>query len=58
MGTRVAKNVMIMHPTHDTELAGYIIVVNTLTGERLKVSLADDEDINMVGQIDRKVTTR
>lgn len=39
MGTRVAKNVIIMHATHNTEVAKYVIIVNEATGERMKVIL-------------------
>lgn len=38
MGTKVAANIMIMHPTHDDQPGKYIIIVNTDTGERLEVT--------------------
>lgn len=44
MGTSIAKNVMIMHRTHDTEKADYFIIVNTETGERLKVVINTKND--------------
>lgn len=39
MGTRVAKNLMVMHSTHDSQDATYIILVNTTTGERFRVTI-------------------
>ena len=39
MGTRIASNVCIMHATHPHEKANYVIIVNTLTGERTKVTV-------------------
>ena len=39
MGTRVAKNVVILHTTHNSEEAKYIIVANEKTGKRMKVIL-------------------
>jgi hypothetical protein len=43
MGTRIASNVMVMHETHPTQKAKYIIIVNTETGERLKVEFPYEE---------------
>ncbi len=39
MGTRVASNVTIMHATHPSEKAAYVIVVNNVTGKRIKVTV-------------------
>jgi|SRR5581483_586199 len=39
MGAQVASNVYIMHETHKTQKAKYIIVVNTETGERSRIWL-------------------
>ena len=51
MGTRVASNVMVMHPTHNNERAGIIYIVNTETGERIALRFAEFKDISMVGII-------
>lgn len=40
MGTRIAANIMIMHSTHDDQIAEVFIVVNTNTGERLRIIVA------------------
>jgi len=37
MGTVIAENITVMHESHPTDKAKYIIVVNTETGERLKI---------------------
>lgn len=37
MGQSFGTNVIIMMPNHDTEYCPYLIVVNTVTGERIKV---------------------
>ena len=37
MGVRIGTNVMIMLPNHDTERCNYLIVVDTITGERLRI---------------------
>lgn len=42
MGTRVSSNVMIMHETFNEQKAKYIIVVNTETGERLRIDFKED----------------
>lgn len=39
MGTYVASNVLVMHYTHPTEKAKYVIVVNTETGQRLRINV-------------------
>ena len=38
MGTRIASNVIVMHSTHSHEKAEYLIIVNTETGERTKIT--------------------
>lgn len=38
MGTFVGRNVAIMYERHDHDDQGYIIVINTLTGERLRIN--------------------
>ena len=39
MGTPVAANCMIMHGTHPSQIASYVIIVDTFTGKRVKVHL-------------------
>ena len=39
MGTRLGKNVVVMHSNHSYEEAKYLIIVNVTTGERMKVML-------------------
>lgn len=51
MGTRVASNVMIMHMSHDTEKTNWIVIVNTDTGERVRVDLDEPTELdNMLSQ--------
>lgn len=38
MGTYLGKNVCVMYPNHSTEECPYLIIVNTRTGERLKIN--------------------
>ena len=38
MGTRLASNVVVMHQNHDHEHADWLILVNTKTGERIKIN--------------------
>ena len=49
MGTTVAKNVMIMHPSHDSQRAGEIYIVNIETGERVRVTFMEEDQISIVG---------
>jgi len=37
MGTRIGANVMVMHPNHGGDQCPYMIIVNTDTGERVRV---------------------
>lgn len=39
MGTRLGTNVIVMHPNHPSEEMKYMIIVNVVTGERLKVTI-------------------
>lgn len=39
MGTPIGNNCYIMHSCHTTEECEYLIIINTTTGERLKVLL-------------------
>jgi len=47
MGTRMGKNIMVMHHSHNSETARYIILVNTDTGARVRIRIAHDEEPNM-----------
>lgn len=38
MGTQIGSNCTIMHPNHSNKECDYIIVINTKTGERLKIN--------------------
>lgn len=40
MGTRIGKNIMIMHGNHKTERCDYIIIVDMETGERYRMSFS------------------
>lgn len=44
MGTPIARNCMIMHRTHTTMDADYLVIVNTDTGERLSVVFKNEKD--------------
>jgi len=37
MGTNIGRNVTIMYDAHDDDTTEYIIIVNRMTGERIKV---------------------
>lgn len=39
MGTRIAKDVIIMHPNHPGEETKYFIIMHVKTGEQVKVVL-------------------
>ena len=41
MGQEMAKNVFMLFHAHSTEKARYIILVNTETGESVKVSFSE-----------------
>lgn len=43
MGTRIASNVIVMHSTHGAEEARSLYVVNTKTGDRMKVWLVPEK---------------
>jgi hypothetical protein len=47
MGTYIGTNVAVMFEKHPHEQHGYIVVVNTDTGERIRVTL--DETIRTLG---------
>jgi hypothetical protein len=38
MGTRLGSNVIIMHSNFDSSPAEYLVVVDTKTGERIKIT--------------------
>lgn len=42
MGTRIGENCVVMYKNHSNEKVPYLIVVNTETGERLKVTLTEE----------------
>lgn len=39
MGTKLGTNVIIMHENHPSEVMKYLIIVNIVTGERMKVTI-------------------
>lgn len=39
MGTILGKNVTVMFEKHESDYQDYIIVINTATGERMKIHL-------------------
>jgi hypothetical protein len=41
MGTYVATNVAVMFRNFDNQKADYIIIVNTVTGERIKIKFSN-----------------
>jgi hypothetical protein len=43
MGVRIGTNVMVMMPNHANARCDYFIIVNIVTGERMRVSFADEE---------------
>lgn len=43
MGTQIAANITIMHRSHTSEKAEYLIIVNTDTGERLRIDIETAE---------------
>jgi len=43
MGTQVASNCIIMHDSHNDQKTRSIIVINTDTGERMRVYLVEEK---------------
>ena len=43
MGTTIGSNVTVMMGCHESERCNYLIVVNTETGERLRIEFTDDK---------------
>lgn len=39
MGTKLGTNVIVMYANHPSEEMTYLIIVNVITGERMKVSI-------------------
>ena len=37
MGTWIAKNILVMYPTHPTQNGKFVIIVRTDTGDRMKI---------------------
>ncbi len=44
MGTYVAKNLLVMHRSHDSENAEYIILCHVPSGQRIKVSFPKERN--------------
>ena len=42
MGTVIGVNCMVMFKNHKNETCRFVIIVNTETGERIKVTLKDE----------------
>jgi len=54
MGMTVGSNVIVMMPNHSREECPYLIIVNTVTGERIRVSFKNaDKEINHANNVDR-----
>ena len=45
MGTKLGTNCTIMYPNHKDEECKYLIIINTVTGERLRVALESEKDL-------------
>lgn len=41
MGTKMGKDLMIMHANHTNEKCNYMIFINTKTGERFRVKFSE-----------------
>lgn len=52
MGKCIGSNAHIMLPNHDSEYCPYIIVINTKTGERLKVLFDDTMVTENMGMVE------
>jgi len=39
MGTKMGTNCIVMYENHDTAECNYLIIINTETGERIRVAL-------------------
>lgn len=55
MGIPVGRNIIIMMGNHDNEICDYLIVVNTETGERIRVEFSEKsrDKIRLSKRIDR-----
>ena len=42
MGTQIGTNVIVMHRKHTSEKQDWIIIVNTVTGERMKLAFKEE----------------
>lgn len=49
MGTKIASNVTIMHPSFEFQRTGIIYVVNTETGERVMIEFVPQEEMGFGG---------
>lgn len=47
MGNQVATNVFILTPAHRSERTSYIELINTETGERIKINFDPDPDCEL-----------
>lgn len=43
MGEMIGTNITIMFPCHQTEYCSYLIIVNTDTGERIRVNITKED---------------
>lgn len=53
MGTRIGKDLMLMHSNHTHEVCKFLIFVDTKTGQRFRLELANcDKEIAIGNMID------
>lgn len=45
MGEIIGTNITIMFPCHQTEHCSYLIVVNTNTGERIRIKITEEDTL-------------
>ena len=43
MGSTIGKNLHCMQGNHDTEKCRYLILIDTITGDRVKIEIEQDE---------------
>lgn len=55
MGTRMGKDLVLMHGNHDTEDCKYLIFVNTKTGKRFRMEFAGAENAVMADNLLQKL---
>jgi len=44
MGSKIGKNMMMMHCNHPHESISYIILVDTMSGERVRINIYNQKD--------------